>query len=158
RANPGRLPAADRGGGLQLPGSGLHLTLFGERSVIVPEQVEQAVGEQHGELGEERSSMLLRLPARGLDRDYDVAEQADRARRNGSLEREGEHVRRIVFVPVRAVEHADRRVIDERDGELDVAKVEVVEHLRGAGADGRGRYSNERPAARRDADDGVAAR
>jgi hypothetical protein len=80
--------------------------------MIPPEQVKEAVSEEHRQLLDHGPPVLRRLFPRGLDTDYDVAE-----RRPGELgkialaERERENIGGPIFSPIRSVQFMDCFVV-----------------------------------------------
>ncbi len=56
-------------------GSGSHDPVFGRRLMVVPEQVQQPVGEEERDLVGDRAVSLVRLAARRVERDDHVPQQ-----------------------------------------------------------------------------------
>ena len=90
-----------------------HLPRIGRLLVIVPEQMEEAVGEQSRELLTQRAPAVLRLSSRRVERDHHVAERARR-----QIEAEGQHIRRLVLLTPRLIELPNARVGGHHDREL----------------------------------------
>ena len=84
--------------------------------MVVAEQVAEAV---RGEMQQLTVEPAPGLPARGVDRDHDVAQEVRLLRTRRALAlREREHVGRPVLVAVVAVERPDLRVVDQAQRDL----------------------------------------
>ncbi len=97
------LPSAARGAQrgcrrAQPIGLGPHPSVLGGRLMVPSEQVQQAVGEQHGDLRHELSTVLNRLLSGGGNTHDDVAqERASKLGEFALAHRKSKHVCRAIF-------------------------------------------------------------
>jgi len=106
----------------------VHPPFLDSCGVVVSDEVQEPVREEEAHFRIEGALARASLPLRRLERNHDVAEDARSAAHGLFVHGEREHVGRTVLASVRAVEHANRRVVDEQHAELRVQEPETSEH------------------------------
>jgi hypothetical protein len=117
------------GGGAQPVGLGPHPTVLRRGVVIPPEQVKQAVRQEHRQLGDEIAFALVGLAARGRDAHDDVSQQAVRlVSVLAFVLRESQHVGGSILTAIDPVQFLDLIVTRKQYRKLTVAHLKSVEH------------------------------
>lgn len=114
-----------------------HPSGFRRPLVIIPEEVEDAVNHQAGDLTIETVAPLRRLAAGRLGRNHDVPQEGRRATGLGGFDlprepqREGEDIGGTVLAPVDAIKAADSRIVDEGQADFGLRPSEPKKNLFG---------------------------
>lgn len=97
----------------------VHEVGFDGITVIVADEMEEAVSDEKLELEAERYAETAGLSLGGIDRNHDLADET--SSRFGNLQREGQDIRPPPDAAESPIEPSDLRVVDDRD--LDVASL-----------------------------------
>ncbi len=132
-------------GGAQSLGLAAHLLVLRWSLVVPAEQVQEAVSEQHGHLGDHLDTSSTGLPPRGLHAHDDVTEEIARVLAVLALALgKRQDVRRAVFLSINSVEDCDSSVARQQDRYLAVAHSKRLEHGAHAPFDRRPRHPGVR--------------
>src|SRR3989338_4499888 len=99
--------------GEQLLFQAFHFEGFGFVHMVIAEQVQAAVDDQMSPVGVQGLALFGRFAGDHCDADHQVAEQRDIQQFIWHIGRKGQHVGRIVLVPVGAVQFAGFRFVDQ---------------------------------------------
>jgi len=113
--------------------------------MIPPEQVQDSVHEEHGELGEQIVTCGCSLPTRRLDAHDHIPELVADIAKLPFAHSEREDICRAILVAVVAVQLVDLRVVRQHDRKLGIPEGEGVEHHAHAARDLRARQPSVRP-------------
>ena len=116
-----------------------HSALLAGRDVIVAEQMEQAVGEQKSELGDQVPLSPAGLAERRIERDHDIAEHPARALVCALVHWKREYVGRAILPTVLAIERPNSLIVRQEHAELGLRELERAEHSVGHLPDQPGR-------------------
>lgn len=145
RADNARTPRRGVCRGAKPCGLPAHSAIVSDSLVIPSEQVQQAVGQQHRDLGHQSLASRLRLAARRGHADDDVPEEARVRARDVSFElRERQNVGRAIFLSIDSIQILDLIVAGEKDGKFRPRHLECPQHGARAPADLGSRESRMR--------------